>query len=426
MLQLQRTLGNQAVIKLLSEGELRPSIQARLSVGPANDVYEQEAGRVAAQVVHSPASPMPVAQRAGKEEDLQTKPLASTLTPLLQHSGGFEADPEFEERLETARSDGAPLSADTRDFMEQHMGADFSGVKVHTDAQADRLNQALQAEAFTTGQDVFFRQGAYQPGSKGGQELIAHELAHVVQQGKGGVPGVQARILKTIDPTLVSPSALTRPTLASLALPIKKFIDETEVAGNPAKKMNDFFSWLETHTDNQAQETRVAKLKQDYETYYFGLDKGSWDDALSGWKNLDDKLEKLYMELIGRKVTGQKAEYTVGTNLGNKIQDADKAFNGQGWRDRGPYGGTRSRIPRCEHHYTVGAGTEGRPGAERVYVKDVALMNGQNACIAWYSSTHGDRHGPGDDVQVVIDNSNTMGGKRIVAPWNPEVPSGTL
>jgi len=62
------------------------------------------------------------------------------------------------------------------------MGADFSGVKVYTDAQADQLSRSIQAKAFTTGQDVFFRQGAYEPRSRGGQELIAHELTHVVQQ----------------------------------------------------------------------------------------------------------------------------------------------------------------------------------------------------------------------------------------------------
>lgn len=66
--------------------------------------------------------------------------------------------------------------------VEPIMGADFSGVKVHTDAQADQLSRSIQAKAFTTGQDVFFRQGAYEPGSRGGQELIAHELTHVVQQ----------------------------------------------------------------------------------------------------------------------------------------------------------------------------------------------------------------------------------------------------
>jgi hypothetical protein len=61
-------------------------------------------------------------------------------------------------------------------------GVDFSQVKVHNDAVSDQLNQSIQARAFTTGQDVFFRGGEYDPGSRGGQELIAHELTHVVQQ----------------------------------------------------------------------------------------------------------------------------------------------------------------------------------------------------------------------------------------------------
>ncbi len=63
------------------------------------------------------------------------------------------------------------------------MGSDFSRVKVHTDQTADTLNRSIQARAFTTGNDVFFRQGEYNPQSRGGQELIAHELTHVVQQG---------------------------------------------------------------------------------------------------------------------------------------------------------------------------------------------------------------------------------------------------
>jgi hypothetical protein len=56
---------------------------------------------------------------------------------------------------------------------------------VHTDARSDALNRALEARAFTTGQDIFFRSGEYDPGSAAGQALLAHELAHVVQQHDG-------------------------------------------------------------------------------------------------------------------------------------------------------------------------------------------------------------------------------------------------
>jgi hypothetical protein len=71
--------------------------------------------------------------------------------------------------------------------MEPVFGADFSQVRVHTDTQANTLNRTLSARAFTTGRDIFFRQGEYRPGSSTGQELIAHELTHVVQQGGAGV-----------------------------------------------------------------------------------------------------------------------------------------------------------------------------------------------------------------------------------------------
>jgi len=66
--------------------------------------------------------------------------------------------------------------------MESALSADFGGVRVHTDNQAHTLNRELSARAFTTGQDIFFRKGAYEPGTSQGRELIAHELTHVVQQ----------------------------------------------------------------------------------------------------------------------------------------------------------------------------------------------------------------------------------------------------
>ncbi len=66
--------------------------------------------------------------------------------------------------------------------MEQSFGADFSGVRIHADGEADQLSRALSARAFTTGQEIYFKQGEYQPDSQPGQMLLAHELTHVVQQ----------------------------------------------------------------------------------------------------------------------------------------------------------------------------------------------------------------------------------------------------
>jgi hypothetical protein len=79
-------------------------------------------------------------------------------------------------------SAGRPLDTDARSFMENRFGQDFSGVRIHNDAQAGESARAVNAHAYTVGQDVVFAAGKYQPESHGGRELLAHELAHTVQQ----------------------------------------------------------------------------------------------------------------------------------------------------------------------------------------------------------------------------------------------------
>ncbi|MBW3575097.1 MAG: DUF4157 domain-containing protein, partial [Actinobacteria bacterium] len=87
------------------------------------------------------------------------------------------------------RGGGSALDPTTRAGLEPTLGADLSGVRVHTGPAADQLSQAVEAEAFTTGQDIFFREGRYDPGSQSGQALLAHEATHTVQQARGPVSG---------------------------------------------------------------------------------------------------------------------------------------------------------------------------------------------------------------------------------------------
>jgi uncharacterized protein DUF4157 len=89
---------------------------------------------------------------------------------------------DVERAIESTRGGGQSLDRGVQSQMGGALSGDFSGVRVHTDAHADGLNQSLQAKAFTVGQDIYFRQGAYQPGSSTGRELLAHELTHVMQQ----------------------------------------------------------------------------------------------------------------------------------------------------------------------------------------------------------------------------------------------------
>ncbi len=174
-------------------GELAPGgaesgtvIQAKLTVGEAGDPYEREADRIAADVasqLNTPSTEAAGERPEAPAQQLQKKPAVS---PLSAGEGQALA-PELETSIYQAKGRGNSLPTPLLQKMERAFGgADFSGVKIHSDASGDRLNRALNARAFTTGKDIFFRQGEYKPGSQGGQELIAHELTHVVQQTGAG------------------------------------------------------------------------------------------------------------------------------------------------------------------------------------------------------------------------------------------------
>ncbi|MBD2504567.1 DUF4157 domain-containing protein [Anabaena azotica FACHB-119] len=152
-------------------------------------------------------SPLLQRQGASQQEELQTKPPAHFISPLLQRQGasqqeelpmkpmvqlrlsarGITATSDLETSIQKSRGSGQPLADEIKQPMEQAFGADFNAVRIHTDAKSDKLNKSIQARAFTTGQDVFFRQGEYSPGSNSGKELLAHELTHVIQQNGGAV-----------------------------------------------------------------------------------------------------------------------------------------------------------------------------------------------------------------------------------------------
>ncbi len=218
MRKLQQGYGNayaQRVVQRLRQER----IQAKLTVGPAGDSYEQEADKVAKQVIsdvqrQSPEeeelqmkrlqrqSPeeeelqMKRLQRQPEEDELQMKRLQRQSPeedemmqakriqrqPVVGAEGG-DLDSELAGVIDGARGKGQPLPGNLRAGMEHSFGADFSNVRVHTDAKADALNGAVSAHAFTTGSDIFVRRSDYNPGSRSGQELLAHELTHVVQQG---------------------------------------------------------------------------------------------------------------------------------------------------------------------------------------------------------------------------------------------------
>jgi hypothetical protein len=92
-----------------------------------------------------------------------------------------QVHPDVQSQIDGSRGGGAGLDGAVRSRFEDTLG-DLSDVRVHADDHADTLNRAVSARAFATGTDVYFAKGEYRPGSSDGDQLIAHELAHVVQQ----------------------------------------------------------------------------------------------------------------------------------------------------------------------------------------------------------------------------------------------------
>jgi hypothetical protein len=161
------------------EQQEKTAVQPKLSVGEAGDPYEQEADRVADQVAeHVQASKAPSIQTR-----LDSAPPRITPLVMRQGEGPVAASSRVEQGIQHSRGSGEAIKQPVRGTMEQALGADFSGVRIHANSDADSLNRSLNARAFTTGKDIYFKGGEYQPESPAGQKLLAHELTHVVQQG---------------------------------------------------------------------------------------------------------------------------------------------------------------------------------------------------------------------------------------------------
>ena len=209
ILHLQRTIGNQALQRLLqanpddlearsitnevarfsydfSQTPVHPrslaSAQAKLTVNSPGDIYEQEADRLSEQVVRMPILRLQTAPRPVDSQKLagpERQPMPGKR--LDAHDSEPESEPSIIQ--EVRASAGQPLPAEARNFMESRFGHSFSNVRVHANGAAGDLAHRLHARAFTIGDRIFFAPGEYQPDRTSGKRLLAHELTHVLQQG---------------------------------------------------------------------------------------------------------------------------------------------------------------------------------------------------------------------------------------------------
>jgi len=140
-------------------------------VNRPDDIYEQEADRVAEQVVRRnavPETPRETARPAQSKRDIPPGPRVDAAPPAVR---------------EALSSPGHPLDTETRATMEPRFDRDFSGVRIHADLVAGQSARAIGASAYTVGSDIIFAGDRYHPASAEGGRLLAHELTHVVQQG---------------------------------------------------------------------------------------------------------------------------------------------------------------------------------------------------------------------------------------------------
>lgn len=229
IVSLQQTLGNQTVQRLYRSGLL----QAKLRIGQPNDIYEQEADRVADQVMRMPDNAAGDSQQSalsrasksvqaksgcalskgpscGEEEPTGKMIMPERIRPSDSDSGQSPAvTPSTESAIRSLTGGGRPLSQLERSFFEPRFGTDFSDVRIHSGNHAGELAQTVQAKAFTLGRDIYFGRGQYNTGEAQSGRLLAHELTHVVQQA-GANKSLQRQHVPDTGFRYTPPASVTR------------------------------------------------------------------------------------------------------------------------------------------------------------------------------------------------------------------------
>lgn len=274
-------------------GTARP-IQRKPTVSSPGDPFEREADEVAEKVMRtaepSPVGPGPAAiQRkcAECEEEDEKKKRIQT-KPAPAQAGTAMASLDTEAAVRAAERGGTPLSSEARAYFEPRFQQDFSRVRVHADGQAAEGARAAHARAFTLGRDIVFGSGEYSPATSEGRRLLAHELAHVVQQTGGGGASTWRQ------PAIGHPPTLQRQACNS---PRDKMVVEA------AKKRLAVLEPQLTALQGQKTAVDVEKLRVQDERKRFD---DTSDDASIGVKRRNEelKLEKLNRKPIQITVTG--------------------------------------------------------------------------------------------------------------------------
>jgi hypothetical protein len=154
-----------------------PSMVYR-QVEAGKDEEEEEDGILQAKRSKAVES-VNIQRQIDEEEEKDEEEVLQRKTGIQEHGSAVRS---IALDARSMRGRGRPLDSSTREFMESRFGFDFDRVRIHTNARADGLARGVNATAFALGRDIVFRNGRYAPGSTAGRQLLAHELAHVIQQ----------------------------------------------------------------------------------------------------------------------------------------------------------------------------------------------------------------------------------------------------
>lgn len=175
-------------------------IQRKLTIGTADDPMEREADAMAGNVMQIPEKNFVQRCACEEEERVQRKPSSSF---IQTRSTETIADANVSDQINASRGNGQSMDSCTINFMQTRFGADFSNVNIHTGSEATAMSRELSAKAFTVGNDIYFNEGQYQPGSNSGKHLLAHELAHTLQQSNNVARKIQKREM-AFNPALIA------------------------------------------------------------------------------------------------------------------------------------------------------------------------------------------------------------------------------
>jgi len=361
-------------------------LQPKLSVSQPGDLSEQEADRVAEQVMRMPE---PVVQRqcaacaaggppcsACEEEE------AGSVSRKASGSAGLDVPASVRS---VVGSPGTPLPASTRAFFEPRFGMDLSHVRVHTDGGAQQSAQDVQALAYTVGSHVVFGAGRYAPSSTEGRQLLAHELTHVAQQRSEDPLLCRKTASKTpcsvhvydasnAKDTAVIPddgSGIGVTSVADMVAKVNGYVDEEKNAcscvnrleinghgtdgyqsiGNGSLYVNDEKAIVYNSTDEHLDQLKKIKFCSSGLFMLLGCHVGQGNGKLL--------LSKLANRLPGKLIGGAK-HFTAGTGLGKKKVTGEGDKPGESMSKRDPF----LTSPYVRWHIVIGGKEYVIPGNE--------------------------------------------------------------